>query len=77
MNAERRKALEQIKSKLEGLKAELETLQSEEEAYYDAMPESLQNGEKGTASTAAFDALTSADSSMDDVISSIEEAAGV
>ena len=58
MNKARRKAYDKIAdqiavliSKVEDLKSELETIRDEEQEYYDAMPESFQNGDKGQAAT--------------------------
>jgi uncharacterized coiled-coil DUF342 family protein len=64
MNKERRKAigalLEQIaelQGKADDIKEQLESLKDEEQEYYDNMPESFQNGEKGEAANAAVEAL--------------------
>lgn len=47
MNKERRKAISDLVDRVEELKAEVESLMNEEQEYYDNMPESIQNGEKG------------------------------
>lgn len=54
MNAARRKALGEIRDRIVGLQSEIETCQAQEEEYYDAMPESFQNGSKGEVAQAAI-----------------------
>jgi methyl-accepting chemotaxis protein len=100
MNDTRRKAIDAIKARLpeiaflltqakelaDEISEEIGNLQGEEQDYLDAMPESLQNGEKGEKAQAAIDALgeamdalgTIADEveniSMDDVESALDTA---
>lgn len=85
MNAERRKAIAAVISKLEELasqlgeiKDDLETIRDEEQEYYDNMPESFQNGDKGERAQAAIDALEGALNDLpedfQDVIGNLEEA---
>jgi len=74
MNKARRKELDKLRDKLEEVKSELEMLANAERDSYDNMPESLQQGERGTQSEAAADALDNAVSSLDDAISSVDEA---
>ena len=74
MNKERRKALNEIIEQLKVLRDEVESLKYEEEYYYDAMPEGIQNSEKGEKAEAAIEALNSALDSIDETVSSIEEA---
>ncbi len=76
MNAPRRAALNALISKIEEIKSEAETLASEERDYYDNMPESLQQGEKGEAASAAADALESVEGSLQEAIDQISEAIG-
>lgn len=66
MNAQRRKALAAIADRMTDLQSQVSTLISdlqdvidEEQGYLDAMPESLQEGEKGQKAQAAIDAMTS------------------
>lgn len=66
MNAQRRKALAAIGDRMTDLQSQVSTLISdlqdvidEEQGYLDAMPESLQEGEKGQKAQAAIDAMTS------------------
>lgn len=64
MNKQRRKTLatlqEQIAllvGQIEDLRSEVEAVLEEEQEYYDNMPESFQDGEKGQAAQAAIDAI--------------------
>lgn len=82
MNAARRKALlalqqraeklasdlADILSEAETLKEEIEDLKEEEENYYAAMPESLQNGDKGQAAEEAIRAMETACESLEELI---------
>ena len=47
MNKQRRQQPNELAEKIRALKDEVETLRDEEQDYYDNMPESFQNGEKG------------------------------
>ena len=73
MNYNRRKRLESIKERIEALmseltcdiKEELDSVLSEEQDYYDNMPESFQNGQRGEASQQAIDAIQQAIDELD------------
>lgn len=74
MNKQRRKAIESligridaVKEMIDGIKLDLETVQSEEQDAYDAMPESLQNGEKGERAQEAIDALQEATDELENI----------
>lgn len=75
MNAARRKATCKILELLETQKVDLESLRDEEQEYYDNMPESFQNGEKGEQAQAAIDHYETAISGIDDAISEMQEIA--
>lgn len=67
MNDTRRKALAKIVTaiddlhgKLQDAATELEALKDEEQEYYDNMPESFQQGEKGQAAEEAANQLSEA-----------------
>ena len=60
MNKARRKALDEVISKIEEAKELLENLQAEEEEYRDNMPENLQGSERYEAADAAVDNMSSA-----------------
>lgn len=105
MNAQRRKALGATMDKITGLVTvlgasdlagllssiaeELDALRDEEQDYYDNMPESLQNGDKGQTAEQAAQSLTEAHEALtalhdaldefdpDDVLSKIEDARGM
>lgn len=77
MNAARRKKLEALNERLQtlvgqatDLRDELQELRDEEQDYYDAMPESLQGGDKGTKAEAAI-------ASMEEVLDALSEFADV
>lgn len=74
MNKARRKALDEVISKIEEAKELLENLQAEEEEYRDNMPENLQSSERYEAADAAVDNMSSAVDALDEAISSIESA---
>ncbi len=74
MNKARRKALDEVISKIEEAKELLENLQAEEEEYRDNMPENLQGSERYEAADAAVDNMSSAVDALDEAISSIEGA---
>lgn len=64
MNAARRKQIAALNERLQALigqatdlRDELETIRDEEQDYYDAMPESLQGGEKGEKAQEAVSAI--------------------
>ena len=89
MNNTRRKEIARIRGQLEELSAKLSELHgdidnvlSEEQEAFDAMPESLQEGERGQTMQTALDnlhgALDEADtltSAVDDCANYLEEAA--
>lgn len=74
MNKARRKALDEVISKIEEAEELLENLQAEEEEYRDNMPENLQGSERYEAADAAVDNMSSAVDALDEAISSIESA---
>lgn len=74
MNKARRKALDEVISKIEEAKELLENLQAEEEEYRDNMPENLQGSERYGVADAAADNMNSAVDALDEAISSIESA---
>lgn len=74
MNAARRKAITDLVQKISEIKADLEGLRDEEQEYFDAMPENMQGGDKGSASESARDQLDSAIDDLDNAISNAEGA---
>ena len=74
MNRIRRKALEDILSKLEDVHAMLTDVQEAEEEARDNIPESLQESERYEHAEAACDALYEAVSNLEAAAESIQEA---
>lgn len=87
MNNNRRKDIKSILSRLANLQAEFEAIRDDvqsvaeaEREAFDAMPESLQEGERGQRASEAADALEEVHSDMDaidfdDLTSRLETAA--
>jgi len=76
MNAQRRKEIDNIISKLEDLKQDIVSMQDEEQGYFDNMPEGLQSSEKGEKAESAVDALDNSVSLINDAIDSLMESMG-
>ena len=74
MNKARRSAIARLRDQLDDIKGQIEELQSEEQDYYDNMPESFQQGEKGELAEAAADALQCAVDSVDEAIGNLDTA---
>lgn len=76
MNKQRRLLILDIASKLEAIAVDIHGLLDAEQEYFDNMPESFQNGEKGEIANYAIDNLENALSYLGEVVSHLEEAAG-
>lgn len=74
MNKDRRKRLTEITEQLESLKGQLEGLRDEEQDAFDAMPESLQGGERGQAMESAISSMEDAVDAFDEVVTNIQQA---
>ncbi len=74
MNKQRRIQLQKAIELLEQASGIIEDCNSEETEYYDNMPESLQNGQKGELSNNATASMEEAYQGIEEVISNIEEA---
>ncbi|MFV0419296.1 MAG: hypothetical protein ACK5KT_11270 [Dysgonomonas sp.] len=74
MNAQRRKQLENIISKLEELKNDIEMTRDAEQEAYDNLPEGLQVSFRGESIESAVGALDSAYDSIEDTINNLQEA---
>lgn len=72
MNNARRKAIGKLLEQIGPIRAGLENLRDEEQDYYDNMPESFQQGEKGDAAQTSIDALESAISNLESAESDLE-----
>jgi hypothetical protein len=82
MNKDRRKQLDALRQRIETLKSEAESLKddlesgplSDEQDAFDNMPESLQDGEKGTKAQEALDSMQEAIDALDEVCNALDEA---
>lgn len=72
MNAERRKLIAKAIEKVADLITELRDIESSEQEAFDAMPESLQNAERGEQSQTAIDTLQSATGNLESAQSDLE-----
>ena len=75
MNGNRRKRIAIIVNGLNVLLDNIQSLLEEEQNAFDALPESLQDGERGAAMQEAIDNLDEASTSVEDAVSSLESAA--
>jgi len=73
VNKQRRKEIARAAAMIEEAKSILETCRDEEQDYYDNMPESFQNGEKGSVAQEAIDALEEAVSQLEEIEQSVGE----
>ena len=69
----------EIAALLDGVRDDTEAIRDEEQDYYDNMPESFQQGEKGEVAEAAISALDDALSALNDfdtdsIVAMLEEA---
>jgi hypothetical protein len=76
MNKVRRSAIVKAKSELEEIYSVIEQLKDEEQAYYDNMPESLQQSEKGIIAEAAVNELDEAADNIQSAIANLDGIAG-
>lgn len=68
MNKVRRKAISLIIENLEAQKNAIEVVLDEEQEYFDNMPESFQDSERGDIAQEAIDSLESAIGSLEETI---------
>lgn len=76
MNAARRKQIDRVVSRLNDIKADLESIQTEEQDAFEAMPESLQAGERGQRSEQASDSIEESLDSIEGALDALQEAIG-
>lgn len=74
MNAGRRKDIAVALELMNSARVILENAGADERTAYDALPESIQDGERGQAMVAAADALEEAANELDDLFVKVEEA---
>lgn len=73
MNKARRKAIEEIIDQLGTLKEQIESVCEEEQEAYDNLPESIKYSERGEAMSEMTTDLEDAASSIDDVMSTLQD----
>ena len=73
MNKARRKAIEEIIDQLGTLKEQIENISELEQEAYDNLPESIQYSERGETMSANISDLDDAASSIDDVMSTLQD----
>jgi uncharacterized coiled-coil DUF342 family protein len=74
MNDTRRKQIAAIREKLATIQTELEDVRDAEQDYYDNMPESFQNSDKGEKADQAVAFLNDAYNDLETVIDSLMSA---
>lgn len=74
MNKARRKQLAEIAEQMQELRERIELLQEEEQEGFDNLPESLQQGERGTAMEQAIEQMDSAMDAVDEALEALQEA---
>jgi Mg2+ and Co2+ transporter CorA len=72
VNADRRKRVAALLTALEPMREQLAELLVEEQEAFEAMPESIQQGERGQASEDAASRLEDAHDNLDSAIESLE-----
>lgn len=73
MNKERRNRLQKVIDQLEELKEEVSSICEEEQEAYDNMPESLQDGERGSKMYENISTLEDQESNFDELIGNLQE----
>jgi len=73
MNNQRRKQLAEVIRSIEDARNLLETIKDEEQEAYDNMPESLQEGEKGSAMSEKIDSMESVFDDLERAVDSLNE----
>ena len=74
MNKDRRKRIDSIYAELEQWVGMIEDLECEEQDAFDAMPEGLQDSERGQVSQSAIDSLVDARDSLTSAIDALDAA---
>ena len=76
MNKERRNRLKEVKEKIAEILCTIEEVRDEEEAAYDNLPESLQNGERGELMYNNVDTLQEIYENLESLPNDIDELIG-
>lgn len=74
MNKERRKQINALIDELEDILSRIDVIREEENEYYDNMPDSMKDGDKGGAALDAVAALEVAQSAIEDAQTALDEA---
>lgn len=74
MNKQRRKRIEAVLNELEDLRSRIEEIHGEEQDAFDALPEGLQQSERGVAAEEAVSYLGDALTGFDEIYSALNEA---
>jgi hypothetical protein len=74
MNPQRRKQLQNVLDYIDKAKEALYILKEEEQDYFDKMPDSIQDSDKGEKSNDAISNMEDAYSLLDDAMNSITDA---
>jgi Zn-dependent M32 family carboxypeptidase len=77
VNKERRRRLNAVLEQLAAATQELEIIRDEEQEYYDNMPASFQDGEKGETAQEVITVLDDALSSLEELTENISTIEGV
>ncbi len=72
MNKERRNRISDALTKLEELSAEITEIKNDEQEYFDRMPESFQQGEKGTQAEDDINNLEEAEEGIEQAVLSLQ-----
>lgn len=73
MNKQRRSRLQKVIDQLEELKQEVSSICEEEQEAYDNMPESLQDGDRGSQMYENISTLEDQESNFDELIENLQE----
>ena len=73
MNKQRRNRLQKVIDQLEELKVEVSSIFEEEQEAYDNMPESLQDGDRGSQMYENISTLEDQESNFDELIENLQE----
>lgn len=74
MNDERRKSIREIVGKIADARTSLQSILSEEQGAFDALPENMQQGERGQKMETAVSELEEAIESLESVETNLETA---
>lgn len=73
MNKDRRKAIQELASRLEDIQAELEAIKEEEQESLDALPENLRYSERASTMEEALEQLDAACDGLTEATNALNE----